>query len=343
MQERLKKILEESKEQLKKASSLQEAEETRIKVLGKKGELTEILRSMGKLSPEERKELGQAANQVRAEVEKMLADTVNELKEKAREAKFKAETIDVTEPGKDFKLGTKHPITITIEEIAKVFKSMGFSLAEGPEVETVFNNFDALNADPYHPARDWTDTFYINDEILLRTQTSPVQVRTLLSQKPPIRVFAPGRCFRCDTPDATHSPMFHQVEGLVVDEGITMADLKGVLDSFAKQMFGSDTRTKFRPHHFPFTEPSLEIDVSCHICGGKGCPTCKHTGWIEILGAGMVHPHVLEMAGIDSSKYSGFALGVGVERVAMLKYGIDDIRNFYNNNIEFLSNYKRFE
>ena len=256
MQERLKKILEESKEQLKKASSLQEAEETRIKVLGKKGELTEILRSMGKLSPEERKELGQAANQVRAEVEKMLADTVNELKEKAREAKFKAETIDVIEPGKDFKLGTKHPITITIEEIAKVFKSMGFSLAEGPEVETVFNNFDALNADPYHPARDWTDTFYINDEILLRTQTSPVQVRTLLSQKPPIRVFAPGRCFRCDTPDATHSPMFHQVEGLVVDEGITMADLKGVLDSFAKQMFRSDTRTKFRPHHFPFTEPS---------------------------------------------------------------------------------------
>ena len=340
MQERLKKILEESKEQLKKASSLQEAEETRIKVLGKKGELTEILRSMGKLSPEERKELGQAANQVRAEVEKMLADTVNELKEKAREAKFKAETIDVTEPGKDFKLGTKHPITITIEEIAKVFKSMGFSLAEGPEVETVFNNFDALNADPYHPARDWTDTFYINDEILLRTQTSPVQVRTLLSQKPPIRVFAPGRCFRCDTPDATHSPMFHQVEGLVVDEGITMADLKGVLDSFAKQMFGPEARTKFRPHHFPFTEPSAEMDVSCFKCGGKGCKVCKGSGWIEILVCGMVHPNVLKVGGIDTEKYTGFAFGMGVERIAMLKYGIDDIRLLYENDMRFIEQFK---
>ena len=223
MKEKLKTILEESKKQLENATSLQEADETRVKVLGKKGALTEILRSMGGLSPEERKELGQAANQVRAEIEAMLADKVNELKEKAKEERFKAEAIDVTEPGKTRKLGTKHPITITIEEISKVFKSMGFSLTEGPEVETVFNNFDALNAGPYHPARDWTDTFYINDDILLRTQTSPVQVRTLMAQKPPIRVFAPGRCFRCDTPDATHSPMFHQVEGLVVDEGITLS------------------------------------------------------------------------------------------------------------------------
>ena len=245
MREKLKTILEESKKELEKASSIKDTEETRIKFLGKKGQLTEILRSMGGLSPEERKELGQAANQVRAEIEKLLADTVAEIKEKAKEARFKAEAIDVTEPGKPAKLGTKHPITITIEEIAKVFKSMGFSLAEGPEVETVFNNFDALNAGPYHPSRDLSDTFYINDDILLRTQTSPVQVRTLLAQKPPIRVFAPGRCFRCDTPDATHSPMFHQVEGLVVDEGITMADLKGVLDSFAKQMFGPNTRTKY--------------------------------------------------------------------------------------------------
>ena len=275
MQQKLKTILEESKKQLERATSLKEAEETRIKVLGKKGALTEILRSMGGLSPEERKELGQAANQVRAEIEKALAETVAGLKEKAREARFKAETIDVTEPGKRYELGTKHPITITMEEISKIFKSMGFSLTEGPEVETVFNNFDALNAGPYHPSRDWTDTFYINDDVLLRTQTSPVQVRTLMKQKPPIRVFAPGRCFRCDTPDATHSPMFHQVEGLVVDEGITMADLKGVLDSFAKQMFGSETRTKFRPHHFPFTEPSAEMDVSCFKCGGKGCRVCK--------------------------------------------------------------------
>ena len=295
MQERLKQILEESKKQLQEAVSVADAEDVRVKVLGKKGQLTEILRSMGKLAPEERKELGQAANQVRSEVEKMLEETFENLKGKAREAKFKAEKIDVTEPGKLYKLGTKHPVTITIEEISRVFKSMGFTLTEGPEVETVFNNFDALNAGPNHPARDWTDTFYVNDDVLLRTQTSPVQVRTLMNQKPPIRVFAPGRCFRCDTPDATHSPMFHQVEGLVVDEGITMADLKGVLDSFAKQMFGPEARTKFRPHHFPFTEPSAEMDVSCFKCGGKGCKVCKGSGWIEILGCGMVHPNVLKV------------------------------------------------
>jgi phenylalanyl-tRNA synthetase alpha chain len=340
MQERLKKILEESKAKISNADSLQAAEDIRIKILGKKGELTDILRSMGSLSPDERKEFGQAANNVRAEIEGMLAETVKNLKEKAREAKFKAETIDVTEPGKPYKLGTKHPITITIEEIAKVFRSMGFSLSEGPEVETVFNNFDALNADINHPARDWTDTFYINENIRLRTQTSPVQIRTLMSQNPPIRVFAPGRCFRCDTPDATHSPMFHQVEGLVVDEGITMADLKGVLDSFAKQMFGSDTKTKFRPHHFPFTEPSAEMDVSCFKCMGKGCRVCKGSGWIEILGCGMVHPNVLKVGGVDTEKYTGFAFGMGVERIAMLKYGIDDIRLLYENDMRFIEQFK---
>lgn len=340
MQERLKQILEESKKRLQEASSVQEAEDVRVKVLGKKGQLTEILRSMGKLAPEERKELGQAANQVRSEVEKMLDETFENLKSKAREAKFKAEKIDVTEPGKLYKLGTKHPVTITIEEISRVFKSMGFTLTEGPEVETVFNNFDALNAGPNHPARDWTDTFYVNDDVLLRTQTSPVQVRTLMNQKPPIRVFAPGRCFRCDTPDATHSPMFHQVEGLVVDEGITMADLKGVLDSFAKQMFGPEARTKFRPHHFPFTEPSAEMDVSCFKCGGKGCKVCKGSGWIEILGCGMVHPNVLKVGGIDTEKYTGFAFGMGVERIAMLKYGIDDIRLLYENDMRFIEQFK---
>jgi len=224
--------------------------------------------------------------------------------------------------------------------MSKVFKSMGFTLTEGPEVETVFNNFDALNAGPNHPARDWTDTFYISDDVLLRTQTSPVQVRTLQSQEPPIRVFAPGRTFRCDTADATHSPMFHQVEGLVVDEGITMADLKGVLDSFAKQMFGSETKTKFRPHHFPFTEPSAEMDVSCFKCGGRGCRVCKGSGWIEILGCGMVHPNVLKVGGIDTEKYTGFAFGVGVERVAMLKYGIDDIRLMYENDMRFIEQFK---
>lgn len=336
MQEKLSQILEEAKKQLSEVSSVQDAEEIRIKVLGKKGQLTEILRSMGGLAPEERKELGMAANKVRADIEGLLDETFSQLKEKAKEAKFKAEKIDVTEPGKPFHIGTKHPLTITIEEISRVFKSMGFSLAEGPEVETVFNNFDALNAGPNHPARDWTDTFYINDDILLRTQTSPVQVRTLLKQKPPIRVFAPGRCFRCDTPDATHSPMFHQVEGLVVDEGITMADLKGVLDSFAKQMFGSEVRTKFRPHHFPFTEPSAEMDVSCFKCGGKGCRVCKGSGWIEILGCGMVHPKVLEMSGIDPNEYSGYAFGIGLERMVMGRFKIDDIRLFYENDVRFL-------
>ncbi|MDY3239108.1 MAG: phenylalanine--tRNA ligase subunit alpha [Anaerovoracaceae bacterium] len=340
MQERLKQILEESKEQLKNAVSLQDAEDVRVKVLGKKGQLTEILRSMGKLTPEERKELGQAANQVRAEIEAHLEETFDHLKEKAQQAKFEAEKIDVTEPGRGFEMGNKHPITVTIEEMSKVFKSMGYSLVEGPEVETVFNNFDALNAGPDHPARDWTDTFYISDDVLLRTQTSCVQVRTLQNQQPPIRVFAPGRCFRCDTPDATHSPMFHQVEGLVVDEGITMADLKGALDRFAKQLFGPETRTKFRPHHFPFTEPSAEMDVSCFKCGGKGCRVCKGSGWIEILGCGMVHPNVLKVGGIDTEKYTGFAFGIGVERVAMLKYGIDDIRLMYENDMRFINQFK---
>ena len=340
MKEALQKILDDAKAKLEQAETLQDADEVRVKVLGKKGELTSILKSMGGLSPEERKELGMQANKAKGEVEAMLAETIEKLKAKAQEAKFKAEKIDVTEPGKEYKIGTKHPVTITIEEISKVFKSMGFTLTEGPEVETVFNNFDALNAGPNHPARDWTDTFYINDEVLLRTQTSPVQVRTLQAQKPPIRVFSPGRCFRCDTPDATHSPMFHQVEGLVVDEGITMADLKGVLDSFAKQMFGEETRTKFRPHHFPFTEPSAEMDVSCFKCGGKGCRVCKGSGWIEILGCGMVHPSVLEVGGIDTEKYTGFAFGMGVERVAMLKYGIDDIRLLYENDMRFIEQFK---
>lgn len=340
MQEKLSKILEQAKEQLKEVRSIQDAEAVKVKILGKKGELTGILRSMGGLSPEQRKEFGMAANKTRADIEQMLEETLSKLKEEAKNARFKAEKIDVTEPGRPYKIGTKHPLTITIEEISRIFMSMGFSLAEGPEVETVFNNFDALNAGPNHPARDWTDTFYINDDILLRTQTSPVQVRTLKKHKPPIRVFAPGRCFRCDTPDATHSPMFHQVEGLVVAEGITMADLKGVLDSFAKQMFGSEVRTKFRPHHFPFTEPSAEMDVSCFKCGGRGCRVCKGSGWIEILGCGMVHPNVLKVGGVDTEKYTGFAFGMGVERIAMLKYGIDDIRLLYENDMRFIEQFK---
>ncbi len=340
MKESLQEILNEAKRRLEEATSLKDAEDVRIKVLGKKGDLTSILKSMGGLSPEERKQLGMEANTVKAQIEQMLKNTQEQLKAAAQEARFKAEKIDVTEPGKEYHLGTEHPVTITINEISEVFKSMGFTLTEGPEIETVYNNFDALNAGPDHPARDWTDTFYINDKVLLRTQTSPVQVRTLQSMKPPIRVFAPGRCFRCDTPDATHSPMFHQVEGLVVDEGITMADLKGVLDSFAKKMFGPETRTKFRPHHFPFTEPSAEMDVSCFKCGGRGCRVCKGSGWIEILGCGMVHPSVLKVGGIDTEKYTGFAFGLGVERVAMLKHEIDDIRLLYENDMRFIEQFK---
>ena len=340
MQEKLNGILSKAKEQLENTSSIQEIEEIRIALLGKKGELTSILKSMKDLAPEEKKALGMGVNKAKAEIEGLLADKFSEVKAKARELKFEAEKIDVTEPGKEYKLGAKHPLTVTIEEISQVFKNMGFSIVEGPEIETVFNNFDALNAGPNHPARDMTDTFYVNDEVLLRTQTSPVQVRTLLSEKPPIRVLSPGRVFRCDTPDATHSPVFHQIEGLVVDEGITMADLKGVLDSFAKKLFGEETRTKFRPHHFPFTEPSAEMDVSCFKCGGKGCRVCKGSGWIEILGCGMVHPNVLKVGNIDTEKYTGFAFGLGAERVAMLKYGIDDIRLNYENDVRYIEQFK---
>ena len=340
MQAQLNKILEEAKEQLQQAASVSDVDEIRVKLLGKKGKLTEILRGMGKLSPEERKTTGQMANSVRSEIEGLLERRFADMKAAAKEAKFKLEKIDVTEPGKEVTLGVKHPLTITIEEISKVFMSMGFSIAEGPEVETVFNNFDALNAGPDHPSRDMSDTFYITEDILLRTQTSPVQVRTLMKTKPPIKVISPGRCFRCDTPDATHSPMFHQIEGLVVDEGITMADLKGTLDSFAKQLFGTETRTKFRPHHFPFTEPSAEMDVSCFKCGGKGCRVCKGSGWIEVLGCGMVHPHVLKVGGLDTEKYTGFAFGMGLERVVMRRYNIDDMRLFYENDMRFINQFK---
>ena len=340
MKEKLKELAQQAREKILGAASVAEAESFRVEYLGKKGKVTDILKSMKDLAPEERKSLGQAANETKAQIEKLITDKMAELKALARQAQLAAETIDVTEPGTVVPLGTRHLITQTIDEITRIFTSMGFSVSEGPEVETVFYNFDALNAGPNHPARDMTDTFYIDDKVLLRTQTSPVQVRTLLAQKPPISVIAPGRCFRCDTPDATHSPMFHQVEGLVVDEGITMADLKGVLDSFAKQMFGSSTRTNFRPHHFPFIEPSAEMDVSCFKCGGKGCRVCKGSGWIEILGCGMVHPNVLKVGGLDTEKYTGFAFGMGVERIAMLKYELDDIRLLYENDIRFIEQFK---
>ncbi len=336
----LEAIRKEAKESFEKAVSKEALEELRIKYLGKKGALTRILRSMGKLTPEERKEIGQHANEIRSGIEKFIEEKTEEVRKYQMAMKFQTETVDVTAPGRIPRLGAKHPVTLTIDEMTRIFMNMGFSLEEGPEVETVFMNFDALNAGPNHPSRDMTDTFYITDRTLLRTQTSPVQARTLLKKKPPLKIISPGRVYRCDTPDATHSPVFHQVEGLAVGEGITMADLKGTLSEFARQMFGPETRTKFRPHHFPFTEPSAEVDVSCFKCGGKGCRVCKGSGWIEILGCGMVHPNVLEVGGIDTEKYTGFAFGIGVERIAMLKYEIDDIRLFYENDERFLKQFR---
>ena len=340
MRDQLKAILEEAKKQLQQAGTIEEEEELRVRFLGKKGELTKILRSMGSVGAEERKAVGRLANETRAEIEQLIADKKAELKALQQKARFDAEVVDVTEPGRPPKVGVRHPITRTIDEMTRIFMNMGFSLVEGPEIETVFMNFDALNAGPNHPSRDMTDTFYITENTLLRTQTSPVQARTLLSQEPPIRIISPGRVFRSDTPDATHSPVFHQVEGMVVGENVTMADLKGTLAEFARQMFGHETKTKFRPHHFPFTEPSAEVDVSCFKCGGKGCRVCKGSGWIEILGCGMVHPDVLKVGKIDTEKYTGYAFGIGVERIAMLKYEVDDIRLFYENDERFLKQFK---
>lgn len=340
MQEKLQTVLAEVKEQLAKAETFAEAEEIRIRVLGKKGQLTEILRSMGKLPPEEKKALGMAANTVKGEIDSLIKEKKAEIKEKEREAVFKSEVIDVTEPGKEVKVGVKHPITQTIDEIVDIFKSMGYSVYEGPDVDTVYNTFDALNSPETHPARDLSDTFYINPDVVLRPHTSAGQIRAEKELPTPYKILIPGRTYRCDTPDATHSHTFHQVEMMVIGEDITMADLKGTLDLMAKKLFGPETRTKFRPHHFPFTEPSAEMDVSCFKCGGKGCPVCKGSGWIEILGCGMTHPHVHRAGGIDTEKYTGFAVGMGVERIAMLKYGIDDIRLLFENDMRFINQFK---
>ena len=311
-------------------------EELRIKYLGKKGELTAVLRGMGKVAPAERPIIGQLANEVRATIEEALTKKAEEQKKKEMERRLMTEKLDVTLPGKIQTVGHRHPIAQTEEMLREIFIGMGFSIAEGPEVEYDYYNFEALNLPPNHPARDTQDTFYITDNILLRSQTSPVQVRVMENKKPPIRIISPGRVYRADPADATHSPIFHQVEGLVVDKGITMGDLKGILELFAKQMFGSETKLRFRPHHFPFTEPSAEVDVSCFVCGGKGCRLCKGEGWMEILGAGMVHPFVLSNCGIDPNEYSGFAFGMGVERITMARLGIDDLRLMYENDVRFL-------
>jgi len=316
-----------------------DTEAVRVKYLGKKGELTAVLRGMGALTPEERPVVGQMANDVRAEIEAALATVVAAAKEKALNDRLAREKLDVTMPGKCERVGHQHPLTRAQREMEEIFIGMGFEIAEGPEVEYDYYNFQALNIPENHPARDTQDTFYITDKILLRSQTSPVQVRVMEKQSPPIRVISPGRVYRSDALDATHSPLFHQMEGLVVDKGITMSDLKGTLETFARKMFGDKTEIRFRPHHFPFTEPSAEVDVSCFVCGGKGCRVCKGEGWIEILGAGMVHPFVLSNCGIDPEVYSGFAFGMGLERVTMTRYGIDDIRLFYENDERFLKQF----
>ncbi|MBR2444444.1 MAG: phenylalanine--tRNA ligase subunit alpha [Clostridia bacterium] len=337
MKETLLKIKAEALASLE--SSDANLEEIRIKYLGKKGELTSVLRMMGQLSPEERPIMGQMANEVRTEIEEKLSSLAEIKKAKELEAALVSEKIDVTVPGKVRRVGKLHPLTQVQRRMEDIFIGMGFSIAEGPEVEYDYYNFQALNIPENHPARDTQDTFYITENILLRSQTSPVQARVMEKTQPPIRIISPGRVYRSDEVDGSHSPLFHQLEGLVVDKGITMGNLRGMLETFAKTMFGEKTRIRFRPHHFPFTEPSAEVDVSCFVCGGKGCRLCKGEGWIEILGAGMVHPNVLRTCGIDPEVYSGFAFGMGIERITMCQYGIDDMRLLYENNIKFLEQF----
>lgn len=339
MKEQLEAIRQKALNELENAASIQDIEAVRIKFLGKKGELTGILKQMGKLSPEERPVIGQLANVIRSEIEAKIEEDSKSIAQKLQAEKLKAEKIDVTLPGKAKVLGSRHPLTVVLDDIKDIFIGMGFDIVDGPEVEKDYYNFEALNIPKDHPARDTQDTFYINENIVLRTQTSPVQVRVMEKQQPPIRIISPGRVFRSDAVDATHSPLFHQIEGLVVDKGISFADLKGTLEIFIKQLYGEDSVVRFRPHHFPFTEPSAEVDVQCFNCHGAGCPLCKGEGWIEILGCGMVHPKVLETCNIDPEIYSGFAFGLGLERIAMRRYNINDLRLFFENDVRFLKQF----
>lgn len=339
MGDMIQEMTEAVKKKLGEIKTLQELQELKVKYLGKKGEVTSMLKGLGGMVPEERPVFGQKVNKLREELEKLMERRENQVKEKILEQRLQKEKIDVTMPGKNIELGSIHPITQVIQEVEEIFLGMGYSIADGPEVETAIYNFDKLNTPADHPARDLQDTFYITEDIILRTQTSPVQARVMENQKPPIKIICPGAVYRSDTLDATHSPVFHQIEGLVVDKNITMSDLKGTLEMFAKNCLGPNTKVRFRPHHFPFTEPSAEADVSCFVCGGKGCRVCKQEGWIELLGCGMVHPKVLENCGIDSNEYSGFAFGFGVERIAMAKFGIDDLRLLYENDVRFLKQF----
>lgn len=340
MKEQLEKIKLEAKSSLEKATSLDEINELKVRFLGKKGELTQVLRGMGQLSAEERPIIGQLANEIRDELNAVFQERVTAIKKLEQEQKLQAETIDVTLPGKNFTRGSHHPLTLVIEEAKQIFIGLGFQIAEGPEIETDYYNFEALNLPKDHPARDMQDTFYISPDIVLRTHTSPVQVRTMEKMQPeiPVKIICPGKVYRKDD-DATHSPMFHQIEGLVIDKGIRMSDLKGILLAFVQQMFGADRKIRIRPSYFPFTEPSAEVDVSCGICAGSGCKSCANTGWLEILGSGMVHPNVLKYGGYDPTQVTGFAFGMGVERIAMLKYGINDMRLLFENDIRFLQQF----
>ncbi len=342
LKEQLEKIEALAKHELESCTEIKALDDLRIKFLGKKGELTAILKQMGKLSAEERPVIGQLANKVRSDIEEALGSKLAFLKADLQAARLKAETIDITLPGKTAPMGMFHPLTKGENDIREIFMGMGFDIADGPEIDDDYHVFEALNLPPDHPARDTQDTFYIegtNETILLRTQTSSVQVHIMETQKPPIRIISPGRVFRSDAVDATHSPLFHQIEGLVIDKGITMSDLKGTLEMLMKKLYGNDCKLRFRPHHFPFTEPSCEVDISCFNCGGCGCSMCKDEGYIELLGAGMVHPKVLENCGIDSSVYSGFAFGLGLERIVMGRYDINDLRLLYENDVRFLEQF----
>ena len=339
MKEEIEKIKENSIKEIKACEDLKTLNDVRVKYLGKKGELTLVLREMGKLSKEERPVIGSLVNEVRDELNLLLEEKEKELNSKELQKKLETENIDVTEPSKKIVLGSKHPITQVIEEVEEIFLGMGYEIADGPEVEKSIYNFDKLNTPPDHPARDIQDTFYITDDILLRSQTSPVQARVMEEKKPPIKIICPGAVYRSDSVDSTHSPVFHQIEGLVVDKNISMTDLKGTLEMFAKKCLGENTKIRFRPHHFPFTEPSAEADVSCFVCGGKGCRVCKGEGWIELLGCGMVHPNVFRNCGIDPEIYTGFAFGFGVERIAMAKFGIEDMRLLFENDVRFLKQF----
>ena len=339
MKDKLKKIREEAVRQIEESKELNSLNDVRVAILGKKGELTAVLKGMKYFKPEDRPMVGQLVNETREAIEQKLEETKEKLERAEMEKRLEKEVIDVTLPAKINKVGHRHPNTTVLEEVENIFVGMGYEVLEGPEIEKDYYNFEALNIPKNHPARDEQDTFYINDSIVLRTQTSPVQVRVMEQGKLPIRMLAPGRVFRSDEVDATHSPSFHQIEGMVIDKNITFADLKGTLEQFARELFGEDTKVKFRPHHFPFTEPSAEMDVSCFKCGGKGCRFCKGEGWIEILGCGMVHPRVLKMSGIDPEEYTGFAFGVGLERITLLKYEIDDMRLLYENDTRFLKQF----